>query len=223
MFSEIERVYQQGLAERRFWNYYRLRAFVVIVLAIIAVYIFNFQVWWVAIITATLLFLMVGFFFHQDIKMVIGDTQVGKGWRARLQAYNKCDQDLRLEILAEELRRHNIQTLDDLQLAIGYYSDGRPVKAKAGLSDILLSILVVLLTAVTFAYNDQLGSVNQAKLASIIGPTLQLTLLIVVPMILIGLLARRVFFSHAKIDSILVEDLSYIYVHFDDFAEFLQN
>ncbi len=39
MFSEIERVYQQGLSERRFWNYYRLQAFAVIVLAIIAVYI----------------------------------------------------------------------------------------------------------------------------------------------------------------------------------------
>lgn len=219
MFGEIERVYQQSLSERRFWRFYRPRALGALVFALLAIYIFNFEIWLVAIVLAVVLFLMVGYFFYRDIKFVIGDTKVaGSGWRARLQTYDRCDQDLRLEVLIEELCQHNIQTLDDLKLAIDYYSDGRPVKAEAGLSELLLSILVALLAVVTFAYDDQLGTVNQAKLAGIIGPTLQLILIIVVPVILIGFISGKIFYSHAKIDSILIEDLSYIYVNFDDFA-----
>lgn len=222
MFSEIERAYQKSLSEKRFWNYYRPRGLVAMVLAVVAVLIFHCELWLVTAVMAVILLLLVGNFFYQDMKLVAHGQKAPRSLPARFTTYEMQNQKLRRDTLVAELQKHHIASLEDLQLAINFYSAQRPVTAKTGLLEWVLSIVVTLASIVALAYDDQLGSVNQTKLIGVVWPTVQLLLIIIIPIMLIGFISGKVFFSHAKIDSILIEDLSYIYVNFDEYAELLQ-
>ncbi len=221
MFTKIERKYRDTLSEQRFWRFYLLRALLILALAIFVVIFLGFNAWLVAGICLAILFVLVGVFFWRDMRMVIGGNKPMK-FVAKLDAYAKADEKLRLRGLVASLAENNFRTREDLKLAIEYFEQQRPVTAKTGVLEWVLSIAIALASVVAIAYNDEQHMVDNLKLLGIIGPTLQIVLMVVVPMFVVGILARNVFFSQAKIDSILIEDLAYIYVNFDKFATELQ-
>lgn len=217
MFTKIEQNYRSTLSEQRFWRFYLLRALIVLTLAILMVIFLGFNVWLVATICLIVLLILVAMFFWQDMRMVIGGNKPMK-FSAKLEAYARADEKLRLRGLVASLAENNFRTRDDLRMAIDYFEKQRPVTTKTGVLEWVLSIAIALASVVAIAYNDDQHMVDNLKLLGIIGPTLQIVLMVVVPMFAVGILARNIFFSQAKIDSILIEDLAYIYVNFDKYV-----
>lgn len=218
MFNELEREYQKGLSERRFWNYYGIRAAGIVVIATVCTLVFNVNSWIIAVLTALMLFIFVGRFFSIDMQRVIGHKKIPRSYLARLQAYAVADQELRIANLLKSLKRNHLIQKDDLRLAIAFFEHNRPVTTKTGLLEWILSIAVTLASVVAIAYDDNLHAIDMTKLLGILLPSVRIALSILVPVLAIGFISNRIFFSKSKIDTILIEDLAFIYVNYDRFA-----
>lgn len=216
MFSEIEKTYHQGLLERRFWTYYWRLAVPAVVIAIIVSEFLHIGIHWLALIMGALLLALVVNFFIKDIRKLLSGQKIN-GLRAQLRAYHEADTNLRRDNLLADLKAHHLSSRDDIQLAFQYFERQRPVRTRSGVLEWALSVALGLASIVALAYNDEMHVVDLAKLAGIFWPTLKIVLIIVIPIVIIGFTVSRIFFSRARIDSILVEDLAYIYVNYDQF------
>lgn len=221
MLNELEREYRKSLSVHRFWNFYGLRAIGVIILATILTLAFGVNSWIIAIATIVILFIFVGYFFYVDMKRVIGG-KVPRRFSARLQAYADADQKLRLNSLLKDLKRYQINRKDDLRLAIDFFEHNRPVTTKTSLLEWVLSIAITLSSIVAIAYDDSLQAVNTAKLLGILLPSIRVAISILVPVLLIGAISNRIFFSRSQVDTILIEDLAFIYVNYERFESQLK-
>lgn len=221
MFTEIEREYRKGLIERRFWRYYWRRAILAIILASVATVIFGFPSWAASFIIAGVLIILVIIFFIGDAHTLIKKRPAkAQSWK---EAYRSADQQLRLETLLRDLKHHQINTKDEIRLAIDYYQAQRPISTRTSLLEFILSIAIAIMSVLAITYDDQLHTIDSLKLTAIFWPTIKIILIIIIPLLVITFIIRRIFESNIKIDSILIEDLSYIYVNFEKYRSKLNN
>lgn len=217
MFSEIEKTYHKGLLERRFWTYYWRLSVPAVVIAIIISEVLHIGIHWLALIMGIILLLLVVNFFVSDIRKVLAGKKHGESLRAKLRVYHEADVAQRLDNLLADLKANHLSSREDIQLALQYFERQRPVRTRSGVLEWALSVALGLASIVALAYNDEMRVVDIPKLAGILWPTIKIVLIIVIPVVIIGFAVSRIFFSRARIDSILVEDLAYIYVNFDKF------
>lgn len=219
MFSEIEKAYYKGLLEFRFWSYYWRLAIPAVIITIVVSELLHIGAHWVSLVMGIILLLLVIIFFVRDINTALVDAKAKpvSDIRAKLRIYHEADTERRLNNLLEDLKAHHCTSRDDIQLAFQYFEHQRPVRTRSGILEWVLSAAIGLASIVALAYNDEIHVVDFSKLAGILWPTIKIVLIVVLPIAIIGLIVSQVFFSRARIDSILVEDLAYIYVNFDKF------
>lgn len=221
MFSDIEQKYKKGLSEKRFWEFYLKWATPAVVIAVILAVLLGFNSFLVSALVAFLLAFFAVRFFIRDMQMVI-PGKMPKSLHEKLAAYTQADDEVRMKNLVHDLRAHHLQTKDDIRITLEYFEKQRPVTTRTSLLEWVLSVAITLASIVALAYDDTDSAVNNLKLIGIIWPTVKIVLVIMVPILVIGVISKKVFFSRAKIDSILVEDLAYIYVNFDLFEDRLK-
>lgn len=215
MFTDIERKYQKELLEKRFWEFYAWRAVPVVVGTIMLVLVLGVNVLVVAILGAVILLGCAVWFFVSDMRMMISG-KMPRGWKAKKEAYEKVNEEMRIEGLISDLCAHNLETKDDILLALEYFERRRPMTTKTGLLEWVLSIAIALASIIALAYDETNSVIDEMKLVRIVWPTLRIISVFALPTLLIGGVAKKIFFSRARIDSILVEDLAYIYVNYPD-------
>lgn len=222
MFSEIEREYRKGLQQKRFIAYYWPCATLVVILAIVFALVFS-SLRWLIYGCAVIVFcmLVIAFFvwdYHHASKL-FRSVRDGKNLSARLAAYYIADDSHRIDHLLNDLARNQITTKDNVKLTLDYFQSRLPGDAKPNLLGWVLTAVITLSSVVIVAYDSSIGTINLHKLIPIFGSTLVVALIILTPVILAKVISTIMSISRNKLDSSLVEDLAYIYVHFEEYRE----
>lgn len=128
-----------------------------------------------------------------------------------------ADDRRHLENLLDDLARHKIQTKDDINLTLNFFQSRLPGNAKPNLIGWVLTAVIALPSIVIVAYDDLIGTINLHKLIPIFASTRVVALIILTPFIIVKIISAAMSISRNKVDTSLVEDLAYIYVHFDEY------
>lgn len=219
MFSEIEKDYRKGLQEARFWRFYGWRSLVAIVLAMVVIFVLGVNSWLAAGCLSVILVGLVAWFFWKDTKIVLGKRVQRKSVIERLVEYFREDDKLRVKNLLVDLKRHGVQTREEIKIALDYYERKQPVQTKTGILEWVLSVAVALVSIVVVAYDEASATVDMEKLFNILKPTLGLIVAIIVPIVVAKMVVNFLAVPRAKLDSILVEDLAIIYMQYDKFED----
>lgn len=222
MFSEIEKDYRKGLQEARFWRFYGWRSLVAIVLAMVVIFVLGVNSWLAAGCLSVILVGLVAWFFWKDTKIVLGKRVQRKSVIERLVEYFREDDKLRVKNLLVDLKRHGVQTREEIKIALDYYERKQPVQTKTGILEWVLSIAVALVSIVVVAYDEASATVDMEKLFNILKPTLGLIVAIIIPIVVARMVVNFLAVPRAKLDSILVEDLAIIYMQYDKFEDKLK-
>ncbi len=161
-------------------------------------------------------------FFWKDTKIVLGKRVQRKSVVERLVEYFREDDKLRVKNLLVDLKRHGVQTREEIKIALDYYERKQPVQTKTGILEWVLSIAVALVSIVVVAYDEASATVDMEKLFNILKPTLGLIVAIIVPIVVAKMVVNFLAVPRAKLDSILVEDLAIIYMQYDKFEDKLK-
>lgn len=222
MFSEIEKDYRKGLQEARFWRFYGWRSLVAIVLAMVVIFVLGVNSWLAVGCLSVILVGLVAWFFWKDTKIVLGKRVQRKSVIERLVEYFREDDKLRVKNLLVDLKRHGVQTREEIKIALDYYERKQPVQTKTGILEWVLSVAVALVSIVVVAYDEASATVDMEKLFNILKPTLGLIVAIIVPIVVAKMVVNFLAVPRAKLDSILVEDLAIIYMQYDKFEDKLK-
>lgn len=217
MFSEIEKEYKKGLPELRFRAYYARLAIPLMVAAYLASKAFNINSWLTAAIMGVLLLMFVIMYLIKDIRSL---SKYEKGMKLSkwLANYNQADEKRRLDSLIVSLRKNHLNTKDDIKLALDHFEQRVPAPSHPSILEIILSVSVALMSVTTLAYDEENRAIDFTKFWNILWPTLSVIFIVMVPVVIIAALVKKLIFSHTKIEVILVEDLAYIYVNYDQFG-----
>ncbi len=222
MFSEIEKEYKKGLPELRFRSYYVRLAIPLIIAAYLLSKFMHIQSWISAVIIGVLLIVLVVIYLIRSIRTV-SKYQKGMKLRGWLESYNKADEARRIDSLIDSLRKNNLETRDEIKFALDYFEQQIPTPSKPSLLELILSAAVGLTSVIVLAYDEENNIVNFAKFWGILWSTLSVALIVLVPVVIIGLLVKKLIFSRTRIDFILVEDLAFLYINYDKFKTKLQS
>ncbi len=226
MFSEIEKEYKKGLQERRFFAYYWPRAIFIAALALVCDLAFRFNRWLVYGIMVLFLILFIAMFFLRDFRYGLAHVEPEKlrktARKHHMKVILEADDEIRINNLVADLRRHNLRTKSDLELAINYFERNRPVASKPNLLEWTLSIAVTLSSIVLLAYDTETGVINAQKFISAFGSTMTIALVVLTPAIIAKFISARISAARTKVDSFLTEDLAFIYVNYAQYKEQLE-
>lgn len=222
MFSEIEKEYQRGLPEKRFIKYYCWRVVPIVLIAFLVIAILGFDSHLVAIVAGVLLLLLALWFIIRDIRTTMGKHANKKSFSSLLVAYLKNDDNVRLGNLILDLKKHHICTKDDLKLALEYFEKRQPVSTKPSLLEWTLSVVIALAPVIILAYDDATQTIDRTKLLAVLVPTMEVTLSVIMPIIVIKAITAHATKSRAKTDALLMEDLAFLYVNFDQYKDNLK-
>lgn len=193
-----------------------------IVLAMVVIFVLGVNSWLAAGCLSVILVGLVAWFFWKDTKIVLGKRVQRKSVIERLVEYFREDDKLRVKNLLVDLKRHGVQTREEIKIALDYYERKQPVQAKTGILEWVLSIAVALVSIVVVAYDEASATVDMEKLFNILKPTLGLIVAIIVPIVVAKMVVNFLAVPRAKLDSILVEDLAIIYMQYDKFEDKLK-
>lgn len=220
MFSDIEREYKKALQQKRFFVYYWPKVVFIVIIAVLCDLGLGVNRWLAYGCTVVVLILLVAYFFLHELRVAnktIPSVRSAKGISAKIHAYNLADDALRIQNLADDLARHDINTKDDLGLTLEYFQTRLPSNSRPNLLAWILTAVITVSSVIIVAYDNALGTVDIQKLISVFVSTAAIALVILTPFILAKFISAGISNSRNKVDTSLVEDLAYIYVHFEDY------
>ncbi len=218
MFSEIEKEYKKGLQQKRFLAYYWPCATLVVILALVFAFIFDSISWIIYGCALVLLLVLVAIFFAWELHYATKTFQSvrrSKSLSAKIAAYIIADDKKRIDNLIADLARNDIRTKENLRLTLDYFQSRLPYIAKTSILSWVLTAVITLSSIVIVAYDDSVGTISLQRLIPIFSSTLAVALIILTPFIIVRIISAAISSSRSKVDATLVEDLAYIYVHFE--------
>lgn len=225
MFDDIEREYKKGLQEKRFVDYYWPRAVVIILVAILLDLLIGKYHWIIYGCALAVFVMIVAAFFAREYwhaHKTIESVRQSKSFATKLTAYFKVDDSRRIEKLVLDLAHHDLHTKSDIKLALDYFQSRLPVNAKPKLLDWVFTTVIALSSIVIVTYDSSINAINIQRLLKIFAPSVAVALIILTPFIIAKLIYTGMSRSRNKIDTSLVQDLAYIYVHFEKYQKRLE-
>lgn len=220
MFEDIEKEYRRGLQDQRFRRFYWWRAGLVVVAAIIIHQVFKINFWIIYGIAVIILVGLIIRFFGREFRVAyqgFPEIQEAKGIVEKLRVYFAADDAMRIENLTRELKTYNIYTKENLKLALDYYQSRLPVVQRPNVLEWVITTVITLSSIVVVAYDDEIGAINFKILFAKFSSALMVAAIIITPFLLTKIISAAISKSRNKIDTILVEDLAYLYVNFEKF------
>ncbi len=227
MFNEIEKEYKKGLQQRRFFRYYWPRAIILVIITLALDFGLKVNRWLIYGGMVILLIALVIVFFVRDYRR--GVRQVGSekvrstARKKRYKLLLKYDDEIRINNLIEDLRKHNLTTRSDIEMAMNYFERNRPVNSKPNLLEWTLSIAVALSSIIILAYDEETGMIDTGKFISTFGSTLVIAQVFLTPAIVAKIISASIAARRTKVDDFLVEDLAFLYVNYEAFRKRLGN
>ena len=154
MFSEIEKEYKKGLPDLRFRAYYVRLSIPLMIAAYLASRAFNINSWLTAAIMGVILLVVVVMYLAKDIRSL---SKYEKGMKLRrwLANYNQADEKRRLDSLTVSLRKNNLDSKDDIKLALDHFEQRVPAPSRLQSVETILSVSVALMSIIVVAYDEE--------------------------------------------------------------------
>lgn len=222
MFDEIEKEYRKGVQERRYLAYYVQRAIPITLAAIVLSLVF--RKWYLVIYVVTIVILigLAVVFFVRDVQAMDETPKAirrKKGMKARLKNYFETDNARRIDGLVGVLGRHGINSQEDLRVALDYYESRLPITTKPNLVNWILTTLVTVASIAIVAYDEVTDTIDARKFLSVFISALVVAVMCVTPVLVFKVARYAMTRFRNRVDTILVEDLAYIYMNFERFRE----
>lgn len=121
--------------------------------------------------------------------------------------------------LVNTLKENNVNNKDKIRILIDYYNKNEPLNTKLNPLEIIARIFVSLASLVVIAYNDITKQLDINTIVYILYYTFIITLFILLSMILIHFIFKSLFLSKEFLNSSLLDELTYIYMNYDNYKE----
>ncbi len=223
MFKDIVKEYQKGISTEKFFDlYYWIIA--IIILMIDGVLFFKVQLsigfsWLVVIISFLVLSLAVLFYMLYQFLHLKGknkDITEFHGFKTALQSNIKTD---RIQNLLYVLKDYHFKTKEDIQYMIDYLYHQLPIKVKGGSFATWISAWIAIASLLLAASN-----INETNFELVVICFSYSTIFLIIPYIAIAFckfLFNHSPFFHNKQRDLLLEDLIYIQLYYDDYKHIL--
>lgn len=226
MFDEIEKEYRKGVQERRYLTYYVRRAIPITLIAIVLSLVFRKLYLVIYILTIMVLIGLAVVFFVRDVQAMDETPKAirrKKDVKARLKNYFEVDNVRRVDGLVGVLRQHGVTTQEDLKIALDYYESQLPVATKPNLVNWILTTLVAVASIAIVTYDEATSTIDVRKFLSIFVSALVVAVMCVTPVLVFKVARYSMTRFRNRVDTILIEDLAYIYINFEKYRGKLKN
>lgn len=225
MFGEIEKEYRKSVQERRYLAYYVWRAVPITIVAVVLSLIF--REWYLVIYIATIVILVVLaiVFFVRDVRAMDDAARTirrKKGVKAKLKNYFEIDNVMRINSLVEILNRHGINTKEDLKVVLRYFESRLPIATKPNLVNWILTTIVTVASVAIVAYDEVTSTIDVRKFLSVFISALVVAVMCITPVLVFRIARYAMTRFRNRVDTILVEDLAYIYINFEKYGDGLK-
>lgn len=156
-------------------------------------------------------------YFIVDYKKIVKTSKRKKSIKNKIITYvDQCD-NRRLNNLVSNLKRYDIKTKSDVKIILDYFNGNNTVKIESSFMGWVVSVSLTLVSFIEIVYNEKTKALDYTKIEVILGSTIGVIIPFVVFVLVIKFIINRIFFSKEQIRTNLVDDLFYIYIHFNNY------
>lgn len=225
MFSEIEREYRKNVQEERYLTYYVRRAIPITIIAIILSLVFRKLYLIIYIITIVMLIGLAAVFFIRDVRKMDETTRAlrrKRGIKIQLKNYFENENVKRINGLIKALSGHGVSTRADLEVVLDFFESRLPATNKPNLIHWILTALVTIASIAIVTYDEVTSTINVHKFLNAFISALVVAVMCITPILVFKVANYLMTKFRNQVDTILVEDLAYIYINFEKYQEELK-
>lgn len=216
MYSNIEKEYKKNNPESDFNKYYWKWAIIIIIIFLIISNFFPFVKDFSYLVYVAILIISV-IYYIKDFKNTLNSSDKQKTFGDKIDVYKKYKEQTRMDKLLLLLKKYNFTTKNNLKIVIDYYNRKRPIVVESSILGWIVSISLTLASFVEIAYDKETGTIDSDKVAVIFGSTLGIITTLVFSIIVIKWAIDKIRSSKTKLYSSIEEDLTHIYLNFDNY------
>lgn len=215
MYENIEKKYKKNLRNRKFNKFYWFSATILI---FISSFFKDYETLRACFIYVLLFTLVIGYFIF-DYNKVLKAVKIKKRTKLinRLNLYTEQAEKIRIDSLINSLKEYNFKTKNDLKLIIDYYNSMKPLKIESDYLGWIVSIALTLSSFLEIAYDSQTQKIDYTKISVILGSTIGIIIGFMIPIIIFKKIIDSAILPKEKLHSKISEDLSHIYINFDNY------
>lgn len=212
MLNEIKNNYLKNIKENKFRHFYLINALIILTIYYLLKLLYNKEINY--IITIEIIVFIFLYFYIDYIKTVKRTKKYSK-LKDKLNNYFNTYKNDRINYLISLLKKHNIKKKDDLKFIINQFNFDKEIKIKTDIIGIFITISVAILSFIEITYNEITHKIDYQKIGMILTPAMKIIFL----MLIIYIIIYFFIFSKNKSNTLLIDDLTYIYFNYNHYRE----
>ena len=212
MLNEIKNNYLKNIKENKFRHFYLINAVISLIIYYLLKLLYNIEINY--IITIEIIVFIFLYFYIDYIKTTNKAKKYSK-LKDKLNNYFTTYKNDRINYLISLLKKNNIKKKADLKFIINQFNFDKEIKIKTDIIGIFITISVAILSFIEIAYNEITHKIDYQKIGMILTPTIKIIFLILIIYIIIYFFI----FSKNKSNTLLIDDLTYIYFNYNHYRK----
>lgn len=218
MYEIIEKEFKKDNPYKKYRIAYWINFFALVIITNLLNIIFKINNCFLAFITSLLFLISVFTFIYWKIKKSYNKSEFKKyGFKKLLKKYIQNLNATITRNLINTLKENNINSKDKIKILIDYYNRKEPINTKSNFTSVIADFFITIASIVVIAYNDVTGIIETNKFINIISFTFLIAAITIILTLTIKLIFRSIFFSKEYHNSSLLEELTYIYMNYEEY------
>lgn len=223
MYEIIEKEFKKDNPYKKYRIAYWINFFALVIITNLLNIIFKINNCFLAFITSLLFLISVFTFIYWKIKKSYNKCEFKKygfkkyGFKKSLKKYIQNLNATITRNLINTLKENNINSKDKIKILIDYYNRKEPINTKSNFTSVIADFFITIASIVVIAYNDVTGIIETNKFINIISFTFLIAAITIILTLAIKLIFRSIFFPKEYFNSSLLEELTYIYMNYEEY------
>lgn len=218
MYEIIEKEFKKNNPYKKYrmicWIYF----FTIYIFSLAIHFIFDINSWILCIIMYFVLALSIYTYIKNELKTFFGKEKFKKNsLKKLLYGYVQNLNMITSDRLVKTLKENNINSKDKIKILINYYNRKEPVNTKTSVAQLITNFFITVASIVVIAYNDVTGIIETNRFINVISFTFFIVVITGVLTLAIKLIFRSIFFPKEYFNSSLLEELTYIYINYEEY------
>lgn len=218
MYEIIEKEFKKNNPYKKYrmicWIYF----FTIYIISLAIHLIFDINSWILCIIMYFVLALSIYTYVKNELKTFFGKEKFKKNsLKKLLYGYVQNLNMITSDRLVKTLKENNINSKDKIKILINYYNRKEPVNIKTSVAQLITNFFITIASIVVIAYNDVTGIIETNRFINVISFTIFIVVITGVLTLAIKLIFRSIFFPKEYFNSSLLEELTYIYINYEEY------
>lgn len=218
MYEIIEKEFKKNNPYKKYrmicWIYFST----IYIISLAIHFIFDINSWILCIIMYFVLALSIYTYVKNELKTFFGKEKFKKNsLKKLLYVYVQNLNMITSDRLVKTLKENNINSKDKIKILINYYNRKEPVNTKTSIVELITNFFITIASIVVIAYNDVTGIIETNRFINVISFTFFIVVITGVLTLAIKLIFRSIFFPKEYFNSSLLEELTYIYMNYEEY------